>query len=100
MLGESASHDREAGIGWRVPDGALDDPVEHHLQTVGAGAPPPGRQYPERSPERLAYTDPASEEKREVRIAIRLKAMAEMAKGSPVAAELNRLADELLDIHL
>jgi hypothetical protein len=53
---------------------ATEDPVEHHLKTVGAGVPPPGRSYPQHG--KGAILGAGGEEKREVQIGTRIKQLA------------------------
>ena len=87
---------------------AVEDPVEHHLATVGAGVPPAGRAYPEMPPPTLGAdeTDMGNpEEVREVQIARRLKALASQVaayaefRASPISHEIEELADELIQMH-
>jgi len=87
---------------------AAEDPVEHHLNTLGAGVPPAGRSYPEMSPPELSAeeTDMSNpEERREVQIGQRLKALASQVaayaefRASPISHEIEELADELIQMH-
>ena len=85
---------------------ALEDPVEHHLSTIGAGVPPAGRQYPEMPPPQLSAAI-ANEEKRELQIARRMKTLASqswgnsrnMPEGRAIRADIEALADELIQMH-
>lgn len=85
---------------------AAEDPVEHHLSTVGAGVPPAGRSYPELPAPKLSAGH-AAEEKREVQIARRMKTLASqswgnarnMPEGRAIRSEIETLADELLQMH-
>lgn len=80
---------------------AVEDPVEHHLKTVGAGKPPAGRSYPELPPSK--FNDPASEEGREVQIGQEMLAaidlLPSMARNDVSMRKLAALAQELIDMH-
>lgn len=88
---------------------ALEDPVEHHLSTVGAGKPPAGRSYPEvpaSDVHKLSNVEfdahqfrqgrlPKDEEGREVQIG---QAILAAAKTRDLR-EIEMLAHELIDMH-
>ena len=82
----------------------LEDPVEHHLKTVGAGVPPAGRTYPEMPHERPQGH--AAEEAREVKIGKSIKEIIEngyatgLGRGwSQELDQISALADELIQMH-
>lgn len=85
---------------------SVEDPVEHHLKTVGAGKPQAGRSYPELPPPQLSASH-AAEEKREVAIGRRLLTLASQSygnrrndpEGRAIAADIEALANELIQMH-
>lgn len=80
---------------------ALEDPVEHHLSTLGPGVPPAGRTYPEHPAPK--FNDPADEEGREVQIGREMLGAIEllppMARNDVSMRKLAALAQELIDMH-
>lgn len=85
--------------------GEAESPVEQHLSTYGAGAPPPGREYPSLNPPKLSHSD-EREEKREVQIGQEMLYLLNdlerylPAVGShPQTHRITQLAQELVRMH-
>lgn len=85
----------------RVIGESYDDPVTHHLDTVGAGIPPAGRSYPELKPSR--FLPNGGEETREVQIGkemlAAIKLLPPMVQKDVSMRRLSELANELILMH-